>query len=157
MIQFEFEDWANLYKTDPEAFEMRRGAALEAYIQQAPEENRQRLEQTLFRIEMARKTSKSPLQAAINASKLMWESYGKLRDQVEEVAVEVKSYQGSVDQFKTNTLKLVGKENTIQPVLRDATSSPVQRMLVEQTAQVKNRMVKDSATIIPLPHRSQRH
>ncbi len=93
MIEFEFDDWSNLYKTDPQAFEQRRGAALETFIQEAPEHTRLRLQQTLFRIEMARKTAKSPLQSAISASKLMWESYGKLRDHVEAIAKDVTAQQ----------------------------------------------------------------
>ena len=137
MIEFDFEDWAKLYEADPKAFEQRRGAALEAFVKQAPDHSRHALEQTLFRIEMTRKTAKSPLQAAINASKLMWESYGKLREHVEMVSADMQSYQAN-----SRRLRLVeaGGEEPASVTLTQPVASPT--------------LGKNSARIIQLPRRS---
>lgn len=104
-MKFEFDEWATLHKVDPEAFEVRRSATLERLLQSVDEESRHALEQTLFRAEMVRKRSKSPLQGAIEASNLMWESFGKLRDKVNEL--ESLAQTTSV---KKNTLRLVTDE-----------------------------------------------
>lgn len=102
MTNFDFKEWADLYQVDPVAFEQRREAVLEGYVASVDPEARQALEQTLFRIRMTRERSKSPLQAAIESSKLMWESFGKLREQVEILEQEL-----SPAPLKQNGLRLI--------------------------------------------------
>ncbi|BET26067.1 uncharacterized protein DUF3135 [Limnobacter thiooxidans] len=102
MTNFDFKEWADLYQVDPVAFEQRREAVLEGYVASVDPEARQALEQTLFRIRMIRQRSKSPLQAAMESSKLMWESFGKLREQVEILEKEL-----SPAPLKQNGLRLV--------------------------------------------------
>ena len=89
MTHFDFKEWADLYETDPTAFEQRREAALGHLINNAKPEYRQSLEHTMFRIRMIRQKSKSPLQSALESSKLMWESFGKLREQVQTLEQEL--------------------------------------------------------------------
>ena len=84
MQNFEFEQWTQLHSDDPEAFDRRREEALRAFIEQANPDSRQMLEQTLFTLQMHRQKSKSPLQSAIFASNLMWESFGKMRETMNE-------------------------------------------------------------------------
>lgn len=86
MTNFDFNEWSNLYKVDPAAFEQRRDVTLEEALKRTScPETRLSLEQTLFRIRMVRQRSKSPLQSAMEASKLMWESFAKLKAHVEQL------------------------------------------------------------------------
>lgn len=101
-MDFNFKEWADLYEVDPEAYERRRGAVLEHFIQSAEPERRLALEQTLFRIEMSRKRSKTPLKTALEASNMMWESFGKLREQLEILQEATR-----VDTLPSNGLRLV--------------------------------------------------
>jgi len=111
MTNFDFKEWADLYQADPEAFDARREAVLQNFVDNANPESRQSLEQTLFRIKMIRQRSKSPLQSAIESSKLMWESFGKLR-------VEVQHLQAQLDPqpLPSNGLRLIDS--------KDASASP---------------------------------
>lgn len=106
MTHFDFKEWADLYQVDPAAFEQRREAVLEGYIASVDPEARHALEQTLFRIRMIRQRAKSPLQSAMESSKLMWESFGKLREQVEKLEREL-----SPTQLKQNGLRLIDSAN----------------------------------------------
>ena len=86
MTNFDYNEWSNLYKVDPAAFEQRRDVTLEEALKRTScPETRLSLEQTLFRIRMVRQRSKSPLQSAMEASKLMWESFAKLKAHVEQL------------------------------------------------------------------------
>jgi hypothetical protein len=86
MSNFDFNEWADLYQKDPKAFEQRRESELKNLISRASPENRQSLEQTYFKIRMTRLRSKTPLQSAIESSKLMWESVEKLRENSEKLS-----------------------------------------------------------------------
>jgi len=109
MTNFDFKEWADLYQVDPVAFEQRREAVLEGYVASVDPEARHALEQTLFRIRMIRQRSKSPLQAAMESSKLMWESFGKLREQVEALEQELHPAP-----LKQNGLRLVDGNFPVQ-------------------------------------------
>lgn len=106
MTHFDFKEWADLYQVDPVAFEQRREAVLEGYVASVDPEHRHSLEQTLFKIRMIRQRSKSPLQSAIESSKLMWESFGKLREQVQKLEQEL-----SPTPLKQNGLRLIDSTN----------------------------------------------
>lgn len=106
MTHFDFKEWADLYQVDPAAFEQRREAVLEGYIASVDPEARLALEQTLFRIRMIRQRSKSPLQSAMESSKLMWESFGKLREQVDKLEREL-----NPSPLRQNSLRLVDSAN----------------------------------------------
>ncbi|HEX4918970.1 MAG TPA: DUF3135 domain-containing protein [Limnobacter sp.] len=103
MTHFDFKEWADLYQVDPAAFELRREAVLAEYVASVDEPHRKSLEHTLFRIRMTRARSKSPLQAAMEASNLMWESFGKLREEVGHLESCL-----NPPPLKTNGLRLVG-------------------------------------------------
>jgi hypothetical protein len=77
---FAFEDWQNLYATDPEAFERRRREALDAVIQSAPAGMQQRLRGLQFRIDLERTQAGSGLAACLKAHSIMWDSLFRLRD-----------------------------------------------------------------------------
>jgi len=101
-MDFNFKEWSDLYQVDPEAYERRRGAVLEHFIQSADPDSRLALEQTLFKLEMVRKRAKTPLKSAIEASKLMWESFGKLQEQIDVLQTTTQP----VDK-PSNTLRLL--------------------------------------------------
>ena len=102
-MSFDFNEWAELNKVDPEAFEKRREAALNDFVASVDQECRHGLEQTRFRMEMIRKRAKSPLQSALESSRLMWESFGKLREQLDNL----QTLMGKAD-LHQNGLRLVG-------------------------------------------------
>lgn len=109
MTHFDFQEWADLYQVDPVAFEQRLDAVLEGYVASVDPDRRLALEQTLFKIRMVRQRSKSPLQSAMESSKLMWESFGKLREQVNKLEQEL-----SPAPLRQNGLRLIdpSKEQT---------------------------------------------
>ncbi|MDP3189503.1 DUF3135 domain-containing protein [Limnobacter sp.] len=121
MTHFDFKEWADLYQVDPAAFEQRREAVLESYVASVDPERRQSLEQTLFRIRMIRQRAKSPLQSALESSKLMWESFGKLREQVQKLEREL-----TPAPLKQNGLRLISSDGTGNggPTDLDATEVP---------------------------------
>lgn len=124
MTHFDFKEWADLYQVDPAAFEQRREAVLEGYVASVDPEQRQSLEQTLFRIRMIRQRAKSPLQSALESSKLMWESFGKLREQVQKLEQELNPAP-----LKQNGLRLInsvdaGNAGSRQPDVADQSASP---------------------------------
>lgn len=106
MTDFNFDQWNALHEVDPEAFETKREAALRQVIDsREDDESRLLLEQTLFRIEMTRRTAKSPLQAALMASNLMWESFGKLQENI----AELESTLDDSQPLQQNHLRLIRK------------------------------------------------
>ena len=109
MTHFDFKEWADLYQVDPVAFEQRREAVLEGYVASVDPEHRLALEQTLFKIRMIRQRSKSPLQSAMESSKLMWESFGKLREQVQKLEQELNPAP-----LKQNGLRLIDQNYTTE-------------------------------------------
>lgn len=71
--KFQFEAWASLAQSDPEAFEAKRQETIDKLIAEAPEELQQRLRSFQWRIDMERKRSANPLQACIRISNMMWD------------------------------------------------------------------------------------
>lgn len=91
MSGFNFKEWSDLYEADPVAFDEKRDAVLAELIEKAPARSKKALEHTLFRIRMTRQRSKNPLQSAIEASKLMWDAFGKLRTELDLLASATKA------------------------------------------------------------------
>jgi len=72
-FDFDFDEWMNLAKTDPEAFDLKRKQIIDDLIAHAPERIRQRLIQFQWRIDMERARCSNPLQACIKLSNMMWD------------------------------------------------------------------------------------
>lgn len=70
---FDFDEWMKLAQSDPEAFDTRRRAMIEALIASAPEHIRERLVRFQWRIDMERSRCANPMQACIKLSNMMWE------------------------------------------------------------------------------------
>lgn len=87
---FDFEVWARLAREDPEEFERRRRAAIDAVIVSSPQ-NRRRLEGVQFRIDMERKLAHTPLKACLRVSEMMWDSFLELRSELAELSSRASS------------------------------------------------------------------
>lgn len=72
-FRFDFDEWMNLAKTDPEAFDARRKEIIDDLIAHAPEHIRQRLKSFQWRIDMERARCDNPMQACIKLSNMMWD------------------------------------------------------------------------------------
>lgn len=82
----DFDKWAALAKSDPEAFEQRRREAIEGYIASVPEEYQQRLRGVQFRVDMERARASNPLSATVRISNMMWSAFGELREALNQAA-----------------------------------------------------------------------
>ena len=85
-MDFNFDEWAELAKSDPAEFEERRQQTLRVAVEQAPARHRRKLEGTLFRIEANRAKAKNPLHHAILAAQLMWASFEEMRASLNQVS-----------------------------------------------------------------------
>ena len=79
----DFEQWSLLASLDPEEFENRRKALIDAVISKAPERRRQRLRGLQWRVDQVRSRSSNPLAACISLSDMMWESFAGTNGLVE--------------------------------------------------------------------------
>lgn len=71
---FDFDEWSRLAKTDPAAFEARRLALIEEYLDQFPPLDQRRLRGLQFRIDMERRRARTPMAACVRLSSMMWDS-----------------------------------------------------------------------------------
>jgi len=69
----DFDQWLELASTDMPAFEALRRATINQVIEQAPEEQRDRLRRLQWRIDQERRRCKSPMGACIRISRMMWD------------------------------------------------------------------------------------
>ncbi len=78
MYKFDFDEWAKLYETDPEAFERKRKEVLEAEIMKAPVENRAMLRILQLECDAAHKTM-DPMEATVAISEMMIHKLNQLK------------------------------------------------------------------------------
>ena len=71
---FDFDAWAELARSDPQAFEIKRKDAIEDVINSAPRRTHQQLRQLQWKLDRIRDTSATPLAACIRMQELLWES-----------------------------------------------------------------------------------
>ena len=71
---FDFDEFAALSAQDPEEFERRRNALIEANISAAPERLQQRLRHMQCRADLVRESATTPLDASYKLSTMMWDS-----------------------------------------------------------------------------------
>ncbi len=80
----EFDELMRLAKEDPEALERLRQEAIEDLISNAPEQHQRRLRGLQFQVDMERQKAKNPMDSCIKISRLMHDSFSKLRDTLNE-------------------------------------------------------------------------
>jgi hypothetical protein len=73
---FDFDDWSELARLDPKAFDCRRRAAIAAVLSRSWENSR--LAGLQWRIDMERRRCRTPLKACLKISALMWASFYEL-------------------------------------------------------------------------------
>ena len=78
MTEFNFDEWAELYKSDPEEFENKRRELLEAEIMKAPIEHRNDLRVIQLECDIVSLTN-TPLNATIKLSEMMVERLNRLK------------------------------------------------------------------------------
>jgi len=78
MTTIDFDKWAELAKSNPEAFEALRSQFLNNILSQIAEPKRHKFECLQWRIDQIRFTTKTPLSACIKISNLMWSSFDEL-------------------------------------------------------------------------------
>lgn len=71
---FDFDEWVELAKEDPAAFEARRDALLREAIDQAPLHFRKKLQGLQFQVDMIRERSAHPMGACVRIGSLMMDS-----------------------------------------------------------------------------------
>jgi len=71
--RFDFDRWSELANRDPDAFEAKRAAVIEAAITRASTRSQARLRRLQWKLDQVRRTSATPLAAAIRMNELMWE------------------------------------------------------------------------------------
>ncbi len=87
----DFDDWAELAQSDPEAFELRRKQAIEALIARMPEHKQQRMRCLQWKVDQVRDRAKSPMAACIKLSEMMWDSLtgpGGLKEALDRMSLE---------------------------------------------------------------------
>ena len=82
-ISFDFDEWVALNKEDPEAFERRRIEWSRQLINNASPSCQRRLSGLLFQINMEKRRSANAMDSCIKLSKLMWEKFHQLRDELQ--------------------------------------------------------------------------
>ena len=82
-LHFDFDEWVALNKEDPEAFEKRRVVWCQQLINSAPPSSQRRLNGLFFQINMEKQRSSNAMDSCIRLSKLMWEKFHELRDELQ--------------------------------------------------------------------------
>ncbi len=69
-----FDQWSELARTDPEAFEQKRAEFIEQTIQRMPAHRQQRMRCLQWKIDRVRHQAANPMAACIKLSEMMWDS-----------------------------------------------------------------------------------
>ena len=80
----DFDTLKNLAQDDPSAFEALRRQHVDALIERAPDHVQQRLRGLQFQIDAQRQLAKSPMGSCIRISRMMHDSFAKLRESLAE-------------------------------------------------------------------------
>ncbi len=85
-MNFNFDEWADLYKKDPAEFERRRKEVLEAEILKSPVSRRHKLRLLQVQCDSYRNTL-SPIDATVQMSTLLMKTAHKLKHQLYSLKV----------------------------------------------------------------------
>ena len=84
MFNFSFDEWAALYKSNPDEFERRRKDTTESEILKSPIENRDKLRIIQMECDVIHQTME-PLEATIEISKIMISKLNKLKTPLTQI------------------------------------------------------------------------
>ncbi|NNE64290.1 MAG: DUF3135 domain-containing protein [Gammaproteobacteria bacterium] len=79
---FDFDDWKDLFETDPDLFERYRKKILESQIAMAPESTRPRLQGLMFQMEAEAVRSPTPISYSLRLSAMMMDKFDELRQKL---------------------------------------------------------------------------
>jgi hypothetical protein len=85
----DFDQWSELAKSDPAAFEAKRAEVIEDMIMRMPEHKQERMRRLQWKVDQVRNQASNPVSACIKLSEMMWDSLvgpGGLKDALERVA-----------------------------------------------------------------------
>ncbi len=71
---FDFDQWADLARSNVDEFERRRVRVIEQFIDSCPSSRRRRLRGLQFQVDAERRRARTPLQACLRLSSLMWDA-----------------------------------------------------------------------------------
>lgn len=77
-IQFDFKEWAELARQDPDRFESRRSRIINEAIRRVPSDKQEMLHRLQWKVDRVRELKRTPLAACMAISHLMWESFNDL-------------------------------------------------------------------------------
>lgn len=80
--KLEFDEWKQLFESDPDLFEYYRKQLLEKQVELAPESAKPRLRGLIFQMEAEAVRSRTPLAYCIRLSAMMMDEFDKLRQQL---------------------------------------------------------------------------
>jgi len=80
----DFNELMRLAQENPDELERIRQEAVEDLITNAPSDHQRRLRGLQFQVDMERKRAKNPMDSCIRISRLMHDSFAKLRDTLNE-------------------------------------------------------------------------
>ncbi len=71
--KFDFDEWANLAKEDPDAFENKRQQMIQDVLDKSSPKIRRRMEGLQWQIDQVRATSTNPMASCLKISQMMWD------------------------------------------------------------------------------------
>ena len=112
----EFDELLRLAEKNPERLEALRAEMCEQLILDAPAEYRRRLRGLQFQIDMERQKASTPMAACIKISEMMHDSFGRLRDALNEAqGIQAGALSSVSDDIDKNRIKRATQEPEIQP------------------------------------------
>ncbi len=105
----DFDYWMKLNQESPEEFEKQRSLLMEAFIDNADEENKQRARGLLFQIDGVRRRADNPMQSTIELSKMMWDKA------LEQTEVLNNGVPAPDTLPKAKVLDFRGRDNDVNP------------------------------------------
>lgn len=69
-----FDEWVEVAKNDPAAFEKMRLAAIDRCIQDLPAAQQERMRRLQWRIDQERRMARTPMNACLRISRMMWDN-----------------------------------------------------------------------------------
>lgn len=104
--EFDFNEWKALYENDPDAFEKKRQKWVKSLIQSAPSQYQRRLKGLMFQVDAERARAKTPVQACINISQMMWSSTADLKCFLEDLACQLQNPKALEERKKYDAVVL---------------------------------------------------
>jgi hypothetical protein len=103
-IEFDFDYWMALAKSDPEAFEKQKREEIGAVINRAPEELQHRLNGLQWSIDAKVKTAKNPMDACLKVYQMMMDSVYEKDGLLD--ALKMTSSTPPVKENKSNVIRM---------------------------------------------------